>query len=179
LRLRVGENDLQQREGTEQERGVSLALPHPRFNPSTLDSDLMLLRLQRPVVLGPAVQPLPLPQACAPPGTACLVSGWGTLTSPKVTLPRHLICADVSIVSPASCSRSYPQQVTPNMVCAGVRGQRIDSCQGDSGGPLSCNGSLQGIVSWGLQTCALPGRPGVYTRVCNFVDWIVTTMNNY
>uniref|UniRef100_A0A8V5GD50 Uncharacterized protein n=1 Tax=Melopsittacus undulatus TaxID=13146 RepID=A0A8V5GD50_MELUD len=96
---------------------------------------------------------------------------------PNMTLPRQLICAYVDILPDAACRRAYPQRVTPNMLCAGVRNQRIDSCQGDSGGPLSCNGTLQGIVSWGLQTCALPGRPGVYTRVCNYVGWIENTMN--
>ncbi|XP_075580957.1 trypsin-like [Pelecanus crispus] len=178
LRLRLGENDLQVREGTEQERQAVKVIPHPAFDAQTLDNDLMLLKLDRPAALGSAVEPLALPRSCAPPGTTCLVSGWGTITTPKVTLPRHLICAYVDIVPLAACRQAYAQRVTPNMICAGVRNQRIDSCQGDSGGPLSCNGTLQGIVSWGLQTCALPGHPGVYTRVCNYVGWIKDTMNN-
>ncbi|XP_064296270.1 kallikrein-14-like [Phalacrocorax carbo] len=179
LILRLGENDLQKREGSEQERGVARAVPHPAFNPVTLDNDLMLLRLDRPAVRGRGVQPLPLPRTCAPPGSTCLVSGWGTITTPQVTMPRHLICAYVDIVPAAACREAYPRRITPNMLCAGVRNKRVDSCQGDSGGPLSCNGTLQGIVSWGLQTCALPGHPGVYTRVCNYLRWIEETMNSY
>ncbi|NXY91808.1 TRYP protein, partial [Alcedo cyanopectus] len=80
---RLGENDLERREGTEQERGVAKALPHPAFDPTTLDNDLMLLKLDRPVLLGAAVRPLPLPRSCAPPGATCLVSGWGTVTTPR------------------------------------------------------------------------------------------------
>uniref|UniRef100_A0A8B9C6D3 Peptidase S1 domain-containing protein n=1 Tax=Anser brachyrhynchus TaxID=132585 RepID=A0A8B9C6D3_9AVES len=180
LRVRLGENDLGQAEGTEQERRVLRAFRHPAFNPTTLDNDLMLLQLDRPARLSRAVQPLALPRSCAPPGTTCLVSGWGTVTTPQELpgSPQGLICAYVDIFPDDVCRRAYPGRVTPNMLCAGVRNQRIDSCQGDSGGPLSCNRTLQGIVSWGLQTCALPGRPGVYTRVCNYVDWILNTMNN-
>ncbi|XP_065510663.1 kallikrein-14-like [Caloenas nicobarica] len=176
LRLRLGENDLQRREGTEQERRGVAAIPHPAYDPSTLRNDLLLLKLDRPAKLGRAVRPLALPGACAPAGATCLVSGWGTVTTPQVTLPRHLICAYVTVVSEAECRRAYPQRVTPQMLCAGVGNKRTDACQGDSGGPLSCNGTLQGIVSWGLQTCALPGHPGVYTRVCDYVGWIERTM---
>ncbi|XP_009695464.1 PREDICTED: kallikrein-14-like, partial [Cariama cristata] len=55
----------------------------PAYNPATLDNDLMLLKLNQPVRLDRAVRPLPLPRACAPPGTSCLVSGWGTITTPQ------------------------------------------------------------------------------------------------
>uniref|UniRef100_A0A8C3UWM0 Peptidase S1 domain-containing protein n=1 Tax=Catharus ustulatus TaxID=91951 RepID=A0A8C3UWM0_CATUS len=83
LRVRLGEDDLSRREGTEQERRVVQAVPHPRFNPVTLDSDLALLRLDRPAVTNRAVRPLRLPQSCAPAGASCLLSGWGTVTTPQ------------------------------------------------------------------------------------------------
>ncbi|XP_051626127.1 kallikrein-14-like [Manacus candei] len=177
LRVRLGEDELWREEGSEQERRVIQGISHPEFDPSTLDNDLALLRLDRPVRLGPAVATMPLPRSCAPPGTPCLLSGWGTVTSPQVTLPGRLICADMLVLPDRLCRQAYPQRVTPNMFCAGVQNRRVDSCQGDSGGPLSCNGTLQGIVSWGLQTCALPGHPGVYTRVCRYLPWIQITMD--
>ncbi|KAI6058742.1 Kallikrein-14-like protein [Aix galericulata] len=83
LRVRLGENDLGQAEGTEQERGVLRAFRHPAFDPTTLDNDILLLQLDRPARLSRAVQPLALPRSCAPPGTSCLVSGWGTVTTPQ------------------------------------------------------------------------------------------------
>lgn len=48
--------------------------------------------------------------------------------------------------------------------------------QGDSGGPLVCQGQLQGLVSWGMERCALPGYPGVYTNLCKYYGWIQQTM---
>ena len=48
--------------------------------------------------------------------------------------------------------------------------------QGDSGGPLSCKHNevwhLVGITSWG-EGCGQRERPGVYTNVVEYVDWIL------
>lgn len=47
--------------------------------------------------------------------------------------------------------------------------------QGDSGGPLACVQNdvsfLYGIISWG-DGCGRTGKPGVYTRVTEYISWI-------
>ena len=62
------------------------------------------------------------------------------------------------------------------MICAGDLAGGKDTCEGDGGGPLICNGELQGLVSWGGTSCAAKNQPGIYTRVCKFIDWLEKTM---
>ena len=62
-------------------------------------------------------------------------------------------------------------------VCAGFEEGGKDSCQGDSGGPLFDKETLviSGLVSWG-HDCAKPRKPGVYTNVWYYRDWIDVKM---
>ena len=57
------------------------------------------------------------------------------------------------------------------------RSKIADSCDGDGGGPVVCNGQLHGITSWGSGKCG-DNRPGVYTKVCEYIEWIATTMQS-
>merc|ERR1719433_890016 len=63
--------------------------------------------------------------------------------------------------------RSYRQHL-----CAGnVEEGGVDSCQGDSGGPLTAHNTIVGVVSWGIG-CAWAGRPGVYARVSEQMQFL-------
>ncbi|KAM9095301.1 LOW QUALITY PROTEIN: polyserase-2-like, partial [Sarcophilus harrisii] len=61
-----------------------------------------------------------------------------------------------------------------DMVSAGFVGGK-DACKGDSGGPLVCEEQglwfLAGITSFG-HGCARRNRPGIFTNVVTFEDWI-------
>ncbi|XP_053123737.1 trypsin-like isoform X1 [Hemicordylus capensis] len=176
--VRLGEHNLRRLDWSEQLKLTSKVIVHPDYNPVTKNNDIMLIKLLLPACLNSKVQTLELPTHCPVPGNRCVVSGWGTTSSPQVNFPDVLHCANITIVNPDVCQSIYPRYFNENMVCAGQMEGGTDSCQGDSGGPLVCNGKLQGIVSWGYEICAQPNKPGVYVNVCKYVDWIRETIRN-
>ncbi|KAM6394872.1 kallikrein-14-like [Rhynochetos jubatus] len=176
--IRLGKHNLYTREWGEVQKMVQKLVAHPNYDPTTKDNDIMMLKLLTPVTLTNRIQPIPVASCLPEPGTTCITSGWGATTSPEVSYPDVLQCVNVTIFSPAECHRLYPGSITENMLCAGSLQGGRDSCQGDSGGPLVCNGTLQGIVSWGMEKCGQPKRPGVYTKVCRYAQWIRKTMKD-
>ncbi|KAJ7304170.1 hypothetical protein JRQ81_011700 [Phrynocephalus forsythii] len=148
--VRLGEHDLKRVDWTEQLKLASKTIVYPGYDPRSKNHDIMLVKLLTPVCLNKNVNILDLPMRCPVPGTKCLVSGWGTTTSPEVHFPDVLHCANISIVDHSVCQSIYPGYINENMVCAGRMEGGTDR---DSGGPLVCNGQLQGIVSWGPQIC--------------------------
>lgn len=101
-------------------------------------------------------------------GTLTTVLGWGR-TAENGPPSRFLLQATVPVIDDAGCRTSYSAFSAQAMMCAGLPEGGVDTCQGDSGGPLVVAGKLVGITSWG-EGCALPGKPGVYTRVSSYAD---------
>ncbi|XP_065165207.1 uncharacterized protein [Atheta coriaria] len=180
-------------------RGTSLPSPyeqlrdiisihlHPGYVDVGFINDISLLRMEVPVIFSDYVRPICLPPAGVAPhdGRICTVIGWGQLFEIGRIFPDTLQEVQVPIISTAECRKRtlfLPlYQVTDDMFCAGYdRGGR-DACLGDSGGPLMCSESdgrwtLHGITSNGYG-CARAFRPGVYTKVANYHNWIQSYVN--
>ncbi|NXC73468.1 TRY1 protein, partial [Anhinga anhinga] len=176
IQVLVGTQNFAHNESTQQLISSDKVIPHSNFSRTTLDNDIMLIKLSEPAQLNRAVQTIPLPTSCVAAGTTCLISGWGNTFNSDDPYPDNLQCLEAPVLSSSECTEAYPEKITENMICIGFMEGGKDSCQGDSGGPVVCNGQLQGIVSWGMG-CAQKGYPGVYTKVCNYVSWIKDTMS--
>ncbi|XP_065073438.1 trypsin 5G1-like [Ochlerotatus camptorhynchus] len=177
---RTGEHGLQVRIGSSRHASggklikVRAAHQHPQYNGATIDYDFTLLELEETVTFTDSCRPVELPKQDEPiqDGTCLQVSGWGNTQNANES-SSVLRATNVPAVSLEECNEAYSDvgTVTSRMVCAGYREGGKDACQGDSGGPLVDGNKLVGVVSWGYG-CAVPGYPGVYSRVAAVRDWV-------
>ncbi|XP_062317559.1 trypsin-like [Osmerus eperlanus] len=166
-------------QGVEQYSKPHTLIPHPLYNRSTNNADIMLIKLRVPMVLNSFVSLAPLPRqdSGVAAGRVCRVSGWGYTSPEGGHTPPTLRTVKLPIVSTATCngSESFNGSITANMICAGSNSGGRDACKGDSGGPLVCEGRVYGVVSWG-NGCGDARFPGVYTAVSKFRHWIDRTI---
>lgn len=150
------------------------------FNPTLHDIVLVKLKKENGACVRktPFIRPICLPKVEFPDNYCCTISGWGYMHE-KMKRYSDMQEAGVRLVPQDYCAKPevYGNHLTSNMLCAGD-GMCADACQGDSGGPLACAEGdvsfLYGIISWG-EGCGR-GKPGVYTRVLNYIDWINTLL---
>ncbi|XP_042315038.1 hyaluronan-binding protein 2 isoform X4 [Sceloporus undulatus] len=184
LQVALGKQDLHSKEHHEQIFDVEKIIKHGHYTEreDIPYNDIALLKLKPTdghcAVETKYVKPVCLPDSTFPDNTECYISGWGETETSESS--HQLLDARVKLISQMRCNApsAYNNRLDESMLCAGnLQRTRADTCQGDSGGPLTCvkNGSyyLYGIVSWGDQ-CGLKNKPGVYTRVTRFLNWIRT-----
>ena len=151
------------------------------YNKGMVD-DIALLKLAEPYDLTPdAITPIDLPIGQDPAawpqlGAQAQITGWGLTNYDLRTRPTTLQRATIDVLGPPSSFTCglYGHKYDPvSNLCAGLPQGNVSTCNRDSGGPLVVNGVLAGITSWGRAGCAQPNYPGVYTRVANYLDWII------
>ncbi|XP_075687743.1 transmembrane protease serine 9-like [Rhinoderma darwinii] len=169
--------------------GVQTLIVNAEYEGVGSRGDIALLRLSGPINFTQYIMPICLPAASVtfPSGMECWVTGWGQTSyyggpPPNGTLQKVM----TPIIDHETCDKMYHMWtsetitsiiVQEDKICSGyIEGQK-DSCQGDSGGPLLCKVHgvwyQAGVVSWG-EGCANPYRPGVYTLIPVYEQWIRT-----
>ncbi|KAG5867191.1 hypothetical protein JTB14_031960 [Gonioctena quinquepunctata] len=129
--------------------GVDKTYQHEKFIRRTMDYDIALLKLSKPISSDYAgVVPLPPKYMTPKVGDLGTVTGWGQ-TSENGVDSIILKVVELPIVDQEICRKIYTNPpITERMFCAGYIEGQNDACQGDSGGPLIIDGYLAGIVSW-------------------------------
>uniref|UniRef100_A0A8C1AT07 Acrosin n=1 Tax=Cyprinus carpio carpio TaxID=630221 RepID=A0A8C1AT07_CYPCA len=136
-----------------QYRSVQQVILHENFSRLNYDNDVALLHLHHPLYF----------------------------TKHYLNVKKHYTLqeAEVDLIDTGICNQSswYNGHVNDNMICAGFYKGGVDTCQGDSGGPLQCFSKdmerfyLYGVTSHG-EDCALPRKPGIYTRASRYTVWL-------
>ncbi|KAI8117013.1 Anionic trypsin-2 [Lucilia cuprina] len=141
LYVRIGEHNLDYEDGTELQVKVMKSFKHPNFDKKTVDSDVALLKLPKPInsTTWIGFSCLPRPYQPLPKNMDCTVIGWGKRRNRDIAGTSVLHQAEVPIIPMDNCRSVYHDYtITKNMFCAGHKRGRIDTCAGDSGGPLLC-----------------------------------------
>ncbi|XP_037373963.1 chymotrypsinogen B2-like [Talpa occidentalis] len=148
---------------------------HPKFNLTSVYSDIALLKLATPAHFHRTVSSVLLPSVDDQflPRTWCTIMGWGETHPAGSGYPKKLQQATVPLLSTATCKKFWPAISTNAMICAGFKG--VSFYRGDSGGSLVCpkNGSwtLVGMLSFFGRNRPTK-TPFVATRVATFIPWI-------
>ncbi|XP_056137817.1 salivary plasminogen activator gamma isoform X2 [Lampris incognitus] len=185
LQVVLGRTFRKKNSTTEQVFNIEKLLIHEKFDEKTFDNDIALLKLKTNIgmcaVNAPEVFPACLPERglVLPDWTECEISGYGRQNEFSAEYSERVKRGYVRLWPQERCVPEVLSErtITANMLCAGDTRGLDDACKGDSGGPLVCpnNGrmTLMGVISWG-DGCGQRDKPGVYTRVTNYIDWITS-----
>ena len=180
-RIRLGADDVAKGDGITFR--IDCVVVHPRWKSSDMfHDDIALLHF---VPDGPPperdpkrVQQIKLSKDLAlKEGESVTVMGWGKTEPVAGFAPSALLMGvALDVKSEEFCAaqlETRPGQIHPKVICAGAADAK--TCLGDSGGPVVFTDNpnyLVGIVSWGRASCTGDAKPGVYTRVAAYTDWI-------
>ncbi|XP_078134187.1 complement factor D [Sander vitreus] len=184
----LGVHSLSATEETKQTFDILELYNHPGFSAFNYDNDIALIKLDRPFNTSEAVKAVEfLRTGGTNPDTDAVVetAGWGSLDN-LGSRPDKLREVVIKVVNSNLCKRSdyFGRKFTNNMICAhkvcpdpcDQPQKKEDTCDGDSGGPLLYNGIAVGITSNGGKKCGQIKKPGIYTIISHYTQWIDNTM---
>lgn len=193
FKVRLGAQDISKGDGVLYR--IDRIVRHSQYNaesndvnhpPNMYANDIALVHIMpdgNPVPIDSRrIRQIPINQKPLPPAVPVSATGWGVTGSSESanTMNAVLLRVDLQAMPNPVCQQrpGYgPMKIKDAVFCAS--NPTRSTCRGDSGGPvILTNGTplLVGIVSWGKKACAGDGRPGVYTRIDRYAQWIDQAM---
>lgn len=163
-------------------RTVGRVIQHASYNGNTMRYDISLIKMSSAVTYTTQIGPVCIAaQGASYANQNAVATGWGATFSGGSASTSALRQVTLRVRTDAECTSSFSTGSihTASMLCAGLRGDGLDTCQGDSGGPLVWGNSqniwyLIGATSWGIGC----GDVGVYAHVAQFNTWISSNIAN-
>jgi len=179
----AGAHDLLSLESERKYSYISKIIPHPNYNKTSLENDIVLLKLSAPLdtsISDRNINAICLPKLGQSFEGIVTASGWRNTHNSQGS--GQLITVELPLINIEQCRSlnfDYFHMIKNTMICAGYRIGGNDTCIGDSGSPLvqkiNDKSTLVGIVSWEIG-CVFRRNPGVYTDVSYYIDWINSTL---
>ncbi|KAM9742101.1 transmembrane protease serine 11A [Dama dama] len=162
-------------------RNIRRITVHERYHFPARENDIAVVQFSPRVTFTDDIRRICLPEASASfqPNSTVYITGFGALFYGGES-QNDLREARLKIISDDVCKQPhvYGSDIKFGMMCAGYLEGIYDACRGDSGGPLvgkdlKDTWYLIGIVSWG-DNCGQRNKPGVYTKVTYYRNWITS-----
>ncbi|KAF6276198.1 serine protease 58 [Rhinolophus ferrumequinum] len=158
--------------------GYEKKIHHPYFSITSIENNLMLIKLNKYVELNDYVSLAGLPNGSAPEDTACTVSTWAYNLCDIYKDPDSLQNVNISVISATRCRDGYKtHDIKKSMLCLGIVPGRRQPCKEVAAAPAVCNGILQGILTF-ADGCVLRADVGIYTKIFSYMPWIENTIQN-
>ncbi|MGW9022838.1 trypsin-like serine protease [Streptomyces sp. NPDC055722] len=159
--------------------GVMRQWSHQHYNPDTVQNDIAVLTLDRPLEQRWLQLAASNDSTLYRAGTSATVYGWGLTAGGGSDLSANLRKATLPLVADSTCNSAMNSVLGADyfregsMICAGTPATGTDegtksTCNGHSGGPLVVGGKIVGIVSWGVEDCTAQGVYPVFTKVSTY-----------
>ncbi|XP_004864340.1 serine protease 58 [Heterocephalus glaber] len=158
--------------------GYEKMIHHSQYLISSMEYDLMLIKLNKVTELNDYVKVVNLPSQAVPVNERCAVSTWAYNTCDTAKDPDMMQTVQVSVISQTECQNGYPgYNINNNMICVGIVPGRRLPCKEVSSVPAVCHGVLYGILSY-ADGCILRADVGIYTSIFHYIPWIKNTIQN-
>lgn len=154
---------------------------HPKYDDYNIVNDISLIKIPF-TPLSETISVVKLPSISRSyssyTGDEVIASGWGKTSDEPTEMIETLQYAELTVASNRVCSKYFGRAVKSSNICVATP-DGVSTCQGDSGGPLvlASTGVQIGLTSFGPAAGCTLGKPVVFTRITNYLDWIQEETN--